>query len=385
MVSLPPSSSMVLGSNAIGNLTRIDEMLRSLWSHDSDGGTPHSVRACMGNLIVYLEREDDRNDILQIVSDVIQSHPSRVILLFAYPDEPEQPIEVSVSAQCWLEGAGQEQVCAEQIRIRATGKMIQELPGVVIPLLESDVPVHLWWRDRFLEHQDLFLKFADDIDHVIYEGLHWKNLPAKVSKVMELVSRLRGKVAVTNFNWSRLLPWQQRIARFFDPGMYQGDLDYLHRVSIEYHTPPEQSGGRFFQALLLCGWLAGQLGWRLKDGNRKGSQVDFRFVRRDGNPVEVSIDHEIIPSPGTKGIQELRFDFEKQGKKSVFSIDRDPGNQLLFMRVQKEGGCGLPQKVRHVSASPATLLLRGLKYFKSSAVFDRAFANAVELLKLSGE
>src|SRR6185503_17945021 len=115
------------------------------------------------------------------------------------------------------------------------------------PLLVSGVPVRLWWRGRFLVRQYVFEKFIDDIDHVIYEGVHWKNLPEKVARIEELMKRLQGRVAVTNFNWSRLLPWQQRIAQFFDRGLYDQELDKLSRVSIEFHTPPEQAEGRFFQ------------------------------------------------------------------------------------------------------------------------------------------
>ena len=240
------TDALSLDQGAVGNLRRIEELLMLLWAQgESEETKPPSVRACMGNLIVYLEREDDRHDILQIVQEVVRARPSRVILMFAYPDQPEEPVQVSVSAYCWLEGASQERVCSEQIQIRAKGKKIFDLPGIAVPLLVSDVPVHLWWRDRFLDRQDLFEKFIDSIDHVIFEGLHWKNLPEKVARIAELTRRLRGRVAVTNFNWSRLLPWQQRIAQFFDKGLYQRELDHLRRVSIEFHTPPEQADGHF--------------------------------------------------------------------------------------------------------------------------------------------
>jgi len=375
------TDALSLDHGAAGNLRRIEEMLSLLWEEgDGADAKPPAVRACMGNLIIYLEREDDRNDIQNIVSEVVRVRPSRVILMFAYPDLPDEPVQVSVTAQCWLEGSNRERVCSEQIKIRATGKKIFDLPGIVVPLLVSDVPVHLWWRDRFLDRQELFEGFIDSIDHVIFEGLHWKNLPEKVARVEELTRRLKGRVAVTNFNWSRLLPWQQRIAQFFDRGLYEHELDNLRRVSVEYHTPPEQAEGRFFQALLLSGWLAGQLHWRLRGASRKGTEVHFIFDAKDGRQVEIDIDHEVKPSPGTKGIQELRFDFEHGDGKFALMVDRDPENHLLFLQIRKEGACGLPQKVRHLSASQATLLLRGMEHFQSSSVFDRSFANAVQML-----
>lgn len=378
----PLTDTLVLDHGSAGNLKRIEELLLLLWAQTGDASQdPPSVRACMGNLIVYLEREDDRNDIQQIVQDIVHSRPCRVILMFASPDRPEKPVEVSVSAHCWREGHGNEKVCSEQIRLHAFGKRIQDLPGIVVPLLVSDVPVHLWWRDRFLERQDLFEKFVDNIDHVIYEGLHWKNLKDKVARVVELARRLQGKVAITNFNWARLQPWQQRIAQFFDRGLYEHEIDNIKRVSIEFHTAPEQVEGRFFQALLLSGWLAGQLGWKLRGGERSGSAVRMHLHGADGRPIEIFMDHEVIVGGGTKGIQEVRFEFERAGASFTFTIDRDPGNQMLFFQVKKEGACELPQKVRHVSASFATLVLRGMENFRSSSVvFERAFANAVEML-----
>ncbi len=374
------TDTLVLDHGAAGNLRRIEELLMLLWTPAGEGDST-SVRACMGNLIVYLEREDDRNDIEYIIHEVVRARPSRVILMFAYPDLPDEPVQVSVSAHCWLEEHGGERVCSEQIRIRATGRRIQDLPGIVVPLLVSDVPVHLWWRDRFLEHQDIFEKFIDSIDHVIYEGLHWKKLPEKVARIEELMKRLQGRVAVTNFNWSRLLPWQQRIAQFFDHGLYDRELDNLCRVSIEYHTPPQQTEGRFFQALLLSGWLASQLGWKLRGGSREGNRVHYQLHAKDGRDIRISIGHKEMPSPGTKGIQKLRFEFEHRGASFAFGIDRDQENQMLFLQVNKEGACGLAQKVRHVSASFATLVLRGMENYQSSSmVFERAFANAAAML-----
>jgi glucose-6-phosphate dehydrogenase assembly protein OpcA len=368
------TDTLSLENGSVENLRQIEEMLTLLWGEDE-----HSVRACMDNLIVYLEREDDRNDILQIVQEVVRSRPSRVILMFAYPDLPEEPIQVSVSAYCWLEGPSQERVCSEQIRIRTTGKKVFDLPGLVASLIVSDLPVHLWWRDRFLDRQELFEKFVDNIDHVIFEGLHWKNLPEKVKRIAELTHRLQGKVAVTNFNWSRLQPWQQRIAQFFDKGLYGRELDHIRRVSIEFHTSPAQAEGREFQAFLLCGWLAGQLGWKLKSGSRKATAVQLQLHAESGKEITIDIDHEVIPA-GTKGIQGLRLDFDNPGAPFTFTMDRDPENQLLFLQIRKEGACSMPQKVRHLSASPATLLLRGMEHFQSSIVFERAFANAVDFL-----
>src|SRR5438270_461858 len=90
---------VVLNHGAEGNLKRLEEQMMLLWAQgESDQTQPPLVHACMGNLIVYLEREDDRNDILEIISAVVRIRPSRVILMFAYPDLPDAPIEVSVSA-----------------------------------------------------------------------------------------------------------------------------------------------------------------------------------------------------------------------------------------------------------------------------------------------
>jgi glucose-6-phosphate dehydrogenase assembly protein OpcA len=383
LMGVEVGDTLVLDQGASGNLRSIEELLSLLWiQREEEKDRPPPVRACTGNLVVYLEREDDRHDILEIVGEVVRVQPCRVILMSAYPDEPERPIEVSVNALCWLEGASKEKICSEQIQVRAHGKKVLDLPGIVVPLLVSDMPVFLWWRDRFLARQELFEKFEDHIDHVIFEGLHWKNLVEKVEQVLAITRRLKGRVGVTNFNWSRLLPWQMRIAQFFEPGMYQKDLEHLSRVAIEYHTPEEQQEGRFFQALLLTGWLAGQLEWRLEGACRDGTELHYQFSKGGTRTIEVLVDHEVIPGGRTKGLQQVKFEFDHGGETSLLMINRDPENQMLYLSVKKEGGCSFPQKIRHVSAPFSTLLLRCIENHQStSIVFDRAFANAVKLLK----
>ncbi|MBV9464182.1 MAG: glucose-6-phosphate dehydrogenase assembly protein OpcA, partial [Verrucomicrobiae bacterium] len=354
----------------------------NLWSDSGTGqAAQHSpVRACMGNLLIYSERPQDEAHILEVVTEISPAHPSRIILMLAEGD-PGRPIEVGVSAQCWI--GGSEKICCEHIRVRAPAARVHELPGVVVPLLVSDVPVHLWWRDSFLSRLDVFERFSDDVDHLIFEGLHWTRLPEAVPEVASLIRRLKGRVSVTNFNWARLMPWQQRIAQFFDRALYGPELEFVRRVRIGFRATPEQLEGRHFQCLLLAGWLAGQLGWELKEA-RRGSGAsgdDFLFESAKAGQIEVQVRQEPENDIPTKGVQFVELHFEGAEGPSALTLQRDAKRELMVVRFKRSGACELPQKIRHHSASEGTLLLRAMSQAQSGAVFDRAFGHAVDMLR----
>src|SRR5204862_6409631 len=63
---------------------------------------------------------------------------------------------------------------------------------------------------------------------------------------------------VVDLAWLRSTPWRERVAAAFDPPRRRGELDALTAVAVRHHPASTVA------ALLLAGWLASRLGWRVE-------------------------------------------------------------------------------------------------------------------------
>ena len=103
------------------------------------------ARASVLNLVVYAEREVHARRAALSISELSLRHPSRAIVLLADRGAREG-VEGRIDMHCHLPSADSlQQVCYEQILLRARGDSDERLASAVIPLLVPDLPVFLWW------------------------------------------------------------------------------------------------------------------------------------------------------------------------------------------------------------------------------------------------
>ena len=101
-------------------LKDLGNLWTSLGEDEKKQGKPTVVRACAMTLIVVTDDEDeDALATSQTLVDLMHTHPSRAIVIRVAP-APESEITAQVLAQCWKPFGKAQQICSEQIEIRAT-------------------------------------------------------------------------------------------------------------------------------------------------------------------------------------------------------------------------------------------------------------------------
>ena len=249
------------------DLKSIEHDLKASWASASrtsalDGSIS---RACLSNVIIYTEDPSEEPRLREIVTQFIEKHPCRTIVVMANPESGESSIHAEVSNHIF-ETAGRRQVSCEQINLHVKGAGLHQLASAVQSLLVPDLPIYLWWRGVFLKHRHLFEQMITFVDKFIYDGVGWKNLHDTVPEVSEFIEKYRARVGFTNFNWSRLRPWREFAADFFDAGLYEREIWDLNFVRVEYMSLAGTEEGQQFRALLFVSWLAFNLnGSRLKE------------------------------------------------------------------------------------------------------------------------
>lgn len=278
------------------NIASVQSELDGLWEsfHQdiSDGQTV--TRACMSNLIIYCDTEDEAAEAAVAIPSIVQTHPARVILLTGQGKTSEPGIEVFVSGHYCALNSGW-QVCGEQIHVVADSESSRRLPSVTRAQLMGDHPTTLWWASRQPPPVagKLFFKLADMSDQIIYDSVGWTNPSKGMQAMSRWVSAESGEYIIYNLAWRRLKPWRRLVSQVLDPVIQPGALEKVSRITIE-HGPHALA-----MSSLLVGWLASRLGWKPTDGKVSlGKETVWKFSTAGRQiPVVVKRLDQGVPTP----------------------------------------------------------------------------------------
>jgi glucose-6-phosphate dehydrogenase assembly protein OpcA len=342
---------------------------------------PGVSQACLSNLVIFTEELEDLDKINQTVSAFVVKHPCRVILILAQPRAPESRLEAESTPRTFTSASGKRAIY-EQITLRASGASVRELAGALQPLLVPDLPIYVWWRGVFLHQRALVEQVLTFADRFIYDGANWTNLHFTVLQIADLMERYSQTVGFTNFNWSRLRPWRENTAGFFDVGMFDKDIWDIQRVRVEYMALPGSEEGFEYRALLFVAWMAAQLEWTPVRGTPGAQRAHLEFTSKKGAPVDAELILLPQTTPTAQSIQRVLIETIHEGKKLELSIERDHKDHLEILTAQSQTNRSVLRKVPHADSSLADLLYRELGRRGRNRIFEKSFKLAANLLQL---
>ena len=249
---------------------RIDKELGKLWEETGDTKT----RASLINLAIYTESAESVAENTDLISRIASQHACRALLIFANPGATREEARAWISAHCHLAGKGEGQICSEQITFQLDGEMVAALPNIVFSHLDSDLPLYFWWQGKFREPLDK--KLWGWVDRLIYDSAAW-DAPAEQFPLVQKIRTLTEiRTILCDLTWTRLLGARYAIAQLFDHSCALARIHEIKRVTISCDKQPT--------GVLLLGWLATQLGWKLQtlDGRQcflssKDGSIDFEI------------------------------------------------------------------------------------------------------------
>lgn len=369
-----------MSSSAI-DVGAVERELTSLWqqaSEDEDGGI---MRASTLNLLVFVTNKSDAARLDDTLTEVTAEHPSRAILIIADRQSQEPALTAQVTSRCSLPTATSKQVCCEQVTINATGSQVAEVPSAVAPLLVSDLPVYLWWRAvPRITDKVTFRRLADLSDRVIIDSADFNDPHADLASMAAVLRETPRWTAISDLNWARLTAWRALLSGFYDISEYRPLLDALNHIVIEYSPATADTGGLSPRALLLGGWLASRLGWRLDRGSVSrgaGSSVfefekDSRKVVLEFAPTEREIE------PGRIAMVTMKSAADESAS---FSVRRSSDAQRIETVVLR-GEERIAQRVlSYESLSESELIGRELEILGHDRVYEQAVIAAGEMVK----
>ncbi|HEV2912923.1 MAG TPA: glucose-6-phosphate dehydrogenase assembly protein OpcA [Pyrinomonadaceae bacterium] len=247
----------------------VEHELGQLWKEHTAGAVDVEedgavMRARVLNLMVYVSSQAALDEVNKLLSEITSAHPCRALVMVAQSEQPDQDIEMFVSAHCLASGGtGSKNLCGEQVTLKARGRFTVELPSAAVPLLVPDLPVFLWWREAPRLHDQTFANLTRASDRIVIDSAAFRRPYEEILELVALLERQRREhAALSDLNWARLTSWRMLLASFYDVAEYRPALSSLDRVRIEYVAHELAPGVVAPKALILAGWLASRLGWR---------------------------------------------------------------------------------------------------------------------------
>ncbi|HEX8088962.1 MAG TPA: glucose-6-phosphate dehydrogenase assembly protein OpcA [Blastocatellia bacterium] len=360
------------------NVAAIEKELTTLWKQASEDEDSGVVRASILNLLVYVPGDSDMGRLDDVMIDVTSSHPCRAVVIIADYEAKQPVLAAQVTSRCTLPTPTSKQVCCEQVTITASESHLDEVPSALAPLLISDLPVYLWWRavPKRLD-KEMFGRLVDLSDRVIIDSALFNDPAGDIVNMAAVLTETPRWTALSDLNWARLTAWRALIAGFYDVADYRPLLDHLNRVTIEYAPASAGAAAIPARALLLGGWLASRLGWRLNESSaRRAGELDLTAGGRKVTMEFVTTRREI--EPGHIALVTLASAADES---ALFSVRRSGDAQ----RIETAVTLGEERKAQRVlgyeGLNESELIGRELEILGHDRVYEQAVLAAADLIR----
>lgn len=280
------SSATLLGSHAQVDIRSIERELTELWKSAAQGDEEQRgavTRACTLNLVAVSYGATAQRAVDQAIDRLTGTHPHRAIVLSIEDGGAagQAPIEAWVQAHCQIPAPGRPQVCCEQITITARDTGVMRIPGTLLPLLVSDVPVVVWYPEGEPFGDPLYERLQELADRVVVDTEQFVDPEGGLRRLAALTG---GATPASDLAWGRLTIWRELIAQCFDAPALAGRLPAIDRVRIAYGSHCSR-----VPALLLAGWMSARLGWRLVGRSGPTEATILRMARPAGGETLIEV------------------------------------------------------------------------------------------------
>ncbi len=259
-------------------VAQIERELRAIGEGRADGSRVLSM-----NLVVVAESIEIAARYTQVVDEVATTLLARAIVVGLDPAAREGALEGSATSV-----EVDKATFTERVSLTARGQTCLRIPSILEALLAPEVPIVLVWLGRLHPHDAVFAQIAERADRVLIDS--------EFTSVQSLVglagfAKAHPEIPVSDLAWTRLEPWQELLARFFDQPEHLPYASFIERVTIAQACDPGSVVGS--EAALLVGWLGTRLGIT---SYRAGGAI--RYERPDGREVTF----EVVSVPRPEGV-----------------------------------------------------------------------------------
>jgi glucose-6-phosphate dehydrogenase assembly protein OpcA len=254
-------------------------------------------------------------EIANRLRQVGRSHAARTIVCAVEPRRTAIDAVATIASDVHPQ-PGAFALLRETVVVDVGEQHLGHLDTIVDPLVVTDLPTVVWAPHG---HQAAVQALLSLVQVVLLDSVDEPEMREALRRALTLLA----DSYVVDLAWLRSTPWRERVAATFDPPHLRPDLRTLSAVTVR-HQPESAVAG-----LLLVGWLASRLGWRLSPlMTRDGSLVGSAHARRQ----DVKLRLEPTPDQQVRGLAGLTLE-TASGRH--FDLDRGAGGLQAYYRNAK--------------------------------------------------
>lgn len=178
----------------------------------------------------------------------------------------------------------------ESVTVTGGPRRIGNPTSTAVPLCVPDLPIVLWWTGDLQYDLGVFRDLTASSDRIVLDSAVFGDVARGLTNLASMVGRDGSPpLALVDLAWTRLRDWRNLIAQFYDLPPHPDALANIESVSIEYVIDPAKGApAGQSSAILLAGWLASRLGWRLVEPVER-SQGGLRLVFLSARAMTVEV------------------------------------------------------------------------------------------------
>jgi glucose-6-phosphate dehydrogenase assembly protein OpcA len=345
------------------------------------GNDVAELRTSTVNLIAVAEQSIDAARLEETVRQLRDFAPTRAVVLLIDAEHDQAGIEVEATVREIATERGRAPIRFEIVRVTAGPEGITSLASIASPLLVPELPTFLFWSSSSLAGNHLFSELSAISDRLIIDSSILSAPDASMRTVASTLGSPRAPI-VSDFAWRRLNPWRSLLAQFFDHPDTLPALDRIEEIELVSRAADGEGPSGETGSLLLAGWLASSLDWRIP-GPLVRTSDGWRVTLRGGTGAE---EREILLRLRHRTQVQMRgrilsvtLRAEGETTPSIFSIERLSEG---FVRTHSEPEGAMPT-TRSVPAAVFTnevLLSRELASLGRDSNYENALRFAVRLM-----
>jgi glucose-6-phosphate dehydrogenase assembly protein OpcA len=226
------------------------------------------TRACLWNFVVRAEGDADYKYAKQLIDDVSQRIPARVIVV--RPDG--DGLRAYVEANWRRDGQG----ASGSDEVTLVGGGAEKLISLVRSLTIPDAPTAMMWIGQPPPEGAPARELIKDADRLVVDT---RKLPSETG--LATLARLSPELEIVDLSWLGISPLRGLCASFFDQD--PAPLQKVERLRVTSGVQGVQT-----RALLAIGWMGSRLGWR--DYRRtEGDGRRWQAARAGGGSVSIEL------------------------------------------------------------------------------------------------
>lgn len=252
----------------------------------ADEGAELNAQMLLATIVARYPQPTAWAEIEAETQPVVAAYPGRVIALVNDPATAPSPEPVRVGLLSARRSDGGFAIRGELLTAALEGRAFEEGAAIAASWSASGIPTVVWWNGPATTNDHLFEDMLDIADRILVDSSTMTDLSAEFTLLHDIVTGTH-HARVTDALWLRLLAWRQAFAQAFDQPAARLDLEHVRSVELAV----QQSPGGHAAALVLVGWMASRLGWRLDRRTTHGWRLAV-----DGHAVDVICEPSSTPN-----------------------------------------------------------------------------------------